>query len=421
MRQILLIVVSLISITVSAQTITRYWEDLSGRTEKGFSHKNYYDLKGNVKEAWVSTTWFTKTDSIKKKITFKEKLLFNKYGYIKTKHILEKDGNLFLEEENEYKNNQLVYKKEIEKEFGKLGDGMVGYTGNIHIQETKYVFNENNKHILTYFKSSYQDEFFLKERHTYNSKGLLIKLESINNHLPEDSYFFRTCHGTGNGLADYITKYYYNEEDLRVKVEKYRDTSLTYKKQKIKGKDVNIRLVRRDDIDYSAGYKLESESIIIYNSKKLQDSIIKTSFMYPNGQSFVAKTAFLYNSKGKIIQTKRMNRYGRFYGNYKELGLINGKNMIITSGYLKGDKNKLEKRLNYTIEGLKNGGFKRLNYNKGELESTEVYDSNFNLVEDDGFGYRIVYKYDINNNWIKKTVFHKGKLVEDVERTITYY
>ena len=104
MKQIFLIILCLIPITVSSQTIVRYWEDLWSRIEKGFDHKNYYDIKGDVKEASITTTyWFrkTKTDSTSEKTDSTDKLLFNDKGYIKTKYSLEKDGSLFLKQENQ--------------------------------------------------------------------------------------------------------------------------------------------------------------------------------------------------------------------------------------------------------------------------------------------------------------------------------
>ncbi len=394
---------------------------------KGFDFEDrcHYALDGEVKDVSVKVSWDSESRSIEGE--YKARLVFNSKGDLVKKYEVEKDGDPFLEEEYYYNsNNQLVYKKESDKKFGSLGNGMVGYLGGVHIQETKYVFDEKGKHTHTYFKSSYQDDFFLKERNTYNSMGVLIKSESINNHFPDTERFYRTCKGGGVFLNDFIVEYYYNLEGLNILVKKYKYEGIRYEKKTIEGREITVPILREEDEDYFPGYKLENESRISYNRKKQVDSILNISYSSLNREPVETKTVKKYDVNNKVILTKRINNYGGVSGSFKEYQVVKGNVIIKTSGYFTERNDKLEKRIDYTVVLQVDGNLRRSNYKDGELESIWLYDSNFNLIEDrdpeTGEKVKIFYKYDSKQNWIeKKTIQQDVGYVEVVKRTITYH
>jgi len=419
---LLLVLTSLIS--YSQETIHQ-WSEFDKLMTYGFDDIRSYNLIGKVKEVVVLeiSTIKRKSDSDSKTTHNYTKTEFNRNGQLLKEYTLEKDDSYFLEVENTYNAyNQIIHKKEIDKKFGSIGYGFKGYLKGIHIQETKYSYDSNNNLTHTYFKSSYQDRFFLKKRNTYNSNQLLIKKESLNNHMPDDVYFYATCKGSGNSLQSFTTEYFYNSDNLNTLIKSYKNNSIRYKKDTINGQIITTPIILEENIDFSNMLELNYKISNRYNSKKQLH--ISESEQYYTSNNIVKNTViYEYDKFGKVSQTKRLKDSILTFGTFREHQIINNNLEIETEGYLKDVNNVIERIITHEIIHQKDGTIKRINYNNNSISSTQLFDSNYNLIEENSKTHqkKVKYIYDKNNNWVVKKATLNGKLTEHFIRTITYF
>ena len=211
--------------------------DNSHTNFKGFEYKNYFDLKGNVKEVLITEieTFYSRKDSSSRTSTNIEKILFNKRGYLTHEYYLDKNKDYFLWEYNEYKGDSLlIYKKE--RSHYKTNPP----TDKIHLKEEKYTYNKKNQLLTKYIKSSYQKSFFINERYTYNEEGLLLKSEFLNNHVTFNNY--GVCLGDGFSLNDITYSFVYEHNIVHEKA--FFDKN--FRKQETR--------IKNDQDDYSNYY-----------------------------------------------------------------------------------------------------------------------------------------------------------------------
>jgi hypothetical protein len=252
---------------------------------------------------------------------------------------------------------------------------------------------------------------------TYNSKNLLIKRESLNNHIPDTESFFRTCHGSAEHMEDYVTNYIYDHKGLNTIQLKYIDEAIRY--NKIDGVEKPIAIIRKK---LSDNLKLALKTEINYNSKQQAHTIINKNY-YSEKKHTIDSLLNEYNDKNLIISSKTIHHNANIFHYTYKYSLINNNWEITSKDIIKHKNDETTTIPFYKIHLLQDGNFKRIDYNNYTESSVKLFDPHYNIIEHNLFNSPTVttYLYDNKNNWISKSVFSNGKIVEDIKREIVYY
>ena len=141
---------------------------------------DYFEAKGNVKKiTFIETSHIDNLnangDFVKnKKHTSKSEFVFNKFRKLNSMFTTVNDTTV-LKENYTYNNSNLI--ELFEKTYPK--------ENFIYIEKNNY---KDTLLVEKWVKSTYQRDFFLKERYTYNNKCQLVKSEDLNN--KENTYPF---------------------------------------------------------------------------------------------------------------------------------------------------------------------------------------------------------------------------------------
>ena len=373
--------------------------------------KAFYELKSNVKSAIITETYTInkkKNDtSYKKLITKNQELFFNKSGYLTAKYLFDVNNKKYKNIENYYlKDTILIYQRNkqdylyhnIKKKIYEVRPDV------FHIIEKKYKYNNDLKLLLLSIKSSFQNDFFIKERNTYNKDELLILQENLNNHLFIEEFDSHRCYGDGSSRKNYVSEFSYNR-----------------KKQLLSKK---IRSVH----NYINKIDFYSYSINEYDKKgnRIKNGVSKTK-----NNITVPKhtTSYKYDKTNRLLE--RVTKYdltGRINGVFYEYEEENGDLKRKTFGNIFAEHfaATIKKYASYIYEFNLDDSYtvKVYNYNSTKLNKSFHYDKQQNLtfIKDDESNIVEAYKYtyDKKGNWIsvEKT---GGVFPGKFTRTIEYY
>ncbi|EPR73253.1 hypothetical protein ADIWIN_1684 [Winogradskyella psychrotolerans RS-3] len=277
----------------SSQSIYDEWNVPNGKYSKGFNHKNYYSLVGDVKEVEIISETNFNVDSTNKIISSKHKREFNRNGYLLKEYWVQNDNSLFLEEENIFDaKDNLILKSQYAKRWKRTKDSVIS-TNEVNSYQEKYTYNSENKLLTKYQKTNKQKAFYIAERYSYRN-GKLLRKENLNNHIETSIYSFAMCKGDGYSLNDFVTEYKYNKNGYLINTKKYIDTL-----QSIRYRDTVVSVNLRDTI-----IKNWKSSIPIIRENHNQDF-----------SNFILEyeDQFQYDKQNRMISEKTINHYNYYY------------------------------------------------------------------------------------------------------------
>ncbi|MES2544964.1 MAG: hypothetical protein V4548_08770 [Bacteroidota bacterium] len=313
--------------------------------------------------------------------------------------ILEFTPNGKLESESKkYYNSEVIYLNE-KYFFDELGQRIrkEEYYGKDFSYAEKFVYHKNNLS-EKWIKTTFQTDFFLKERFIYNDKNQLVLEEDLNNNLRTSDVVLCKL-----GTPDYDTmrRIYYNEQDLVNKIETY---AYIYDTQSKTTPTEDQFLLRNTlTVDFLNGKK----------AKENQFGIELPGFE----MSIERVTNYKYDKNGNLVSEKTQSKNPRASSpfkiyNYKDnkLSFIeegNHENIISQKNYFDENKNLIK------IEEIRNN--KIVGYRKFNSEGF--------LIEEKRESIKYEYKieYDSNGNWIKYSTYKKNVLIKQKQRIIEYY
>lgn len=414
----------------SSQSIYDEWNDPNGKYSKGFNHKNYYSLVGDVKEVEIISETNFNVDSTNKIISSKHKREFNRNGYLVKEYWVQKDNSLFLEEENIFDaKDNLLLKSQYAKRWKRTKDSVMS-TNNVNSYQEKYTYNSENKLLTKYQKTNKQKAFYISERYSYKN-GKLFKKENLNNHIDTNISSVAMCKGNGYYLNDFVTEYEYNKSGYLANTKtfidtlqsvRYRDTLVTvhFRDTIIKNLKTSIPTIREDrKLDFS-NFILEYEDQFQYDKQNRMISE-KTINHY---NSYHSEREIIYDYFGnKKQKTLRKPKNGFVSGNLNQYIIIKKDTLLHKTWYF--NKKEGEKKLNTEYFYNLDGSFKKNSYSNNKISRVQFYNTRKHLIEErdlrNNTSRQINYKYDNNDNFIEKITLQNGVIKEKITRKISYY
>jgi hypothetical protein len=260
-------------------------------------------------------------------------------------------------------------------------------------------------------KSSFQDEYFIKERYTYSDKNLLLKKESFNSNVRTEANI--TCKGSSVD-TDYIKLYTYDANNRLIEQNVY---AYEYNL----GED-NYTVIKHRDF---SKYKLHKVITFEYDER---DLIVKEVRKHFGGylQGAVNIITRKYDQKNRLIEDMTIHTAGHGYGHIYEYHEKDGVLEKIVSIYTQKKKgvNTILKTIG-SIRKKKEDGFISVNFSNGRREQIIHY----NTYEDKTLTINpaaqkknvFQYSYDTYGNWTSRTLLENGIKKEKVVRTFEYY
>ncbi|WP_405300267.1 hypothetical protein [Kordia sp.] len=393
--------------------------------EKLFDYGDYYywnveNIRGNIKK--VSTVnfeyTFNKKDSTYVEYSFhnavkkvyvdiNEVFEFDRSGNLLKSYYVDQDSEQFLNEENKFNDNhQLIFNKRRSKRSNRKKS-----TSIIHEKIEKRNYTSSGKLKEVWVKSSFQKDYFIKKRYTYNKHDLVEKYETFNAHIETDNYV--SCKGS-SVPQDYVIKYVYDDKNRLTGQHQYM-----YKYSYDRRREGIVKLR-----DFSS-YKLKQSTLYVYSVKN-RLVMEKRSFYHDYQKGNVNIITYTYDAKDRL--TKRMTTYkaGHGSGYIYEYHEKKGKLDKVVSVHIekKIGIHTILKRIT-DIKKKEEDGFVSIHYNRGRKAEICHYnkygDETLSNDLDDHEKRSYQYSYDKHGNWTSRTLFENGIKTKRIERTLAYY
>jgi hypothetical protein len=394
--------------------------------EKLFQKRGYYwdedNFHGNVKKVTIKNYAYTfsKKDSIYTEhttsdyekdifIDFNEIKEFDKRGRLLKLFYVKRDGTTFLEKENSYtRKGKLRHQVQQDLAQRRINGKDSVHVHLIHELRSYTIYCELKE---VWMKSSFQDEYFIKERYTYSDKNLLLKKESFNSNVRTEANI--TCKGSSVD-TDYIKLYTYDANNRLIEQNVY---AYEYNL----GED-NYTVIKHRDF---SKYKLHKVITFEYDER---DLIVKEVRKHFGGylQGAVNIITRKYDQKNRLIEDMTIHTAGHGYGHIYEYHEKDGVLEKIVSIYTQKKKgvNTILKTIG-SIRKKKEDGFISVNFSNGRREQIIHY----NTYEDKTLTINpaaqkknvFQYSYDTYGNWTSRTLLENGIKKEKVVRTFEYY
>lgn len=321
----------------------------------------------------------------------------------------EKDGTTFLEEESMYNRKGKLAHQTKRDEVKRTING----------KDSTYIHQINELRIYTIYgslkevwlKSSYQDDYFIKEKYSYTNTNLLLKRESFNSNIRTEYHI--TCRGSSVD-TDYVELYTYDARNRLIEKKVY---AYEYHFDE----DNYTAIERRNFSEYmlhkSIKYKYNERNLIVKELRKHFGGYLEGS---------VNTITRKYDYKNRLIEDMTIHRVGHGSGHIYEYYEKNGEldKVIVIYTRKKVRVKTILKRIGYVTE-KENDNFVRYDYSNGKLVEIEKYDKYgdeiMNKDLDDRENRTYEYVYDKCGNWTSRVLFEKGIKKEKIVRELEYY
>lgn len=410
----------------SSQSFYDEWNDSNGKYSKGFEHKNYFSLVGQIKEVEDTNEIILKVDSTNQNFESKIKRKFNRSGYLLKEYWVQKDNSLFLKEENTFDDkDNILLKTEYAIRWKRTKDSMIP-TNEINSYHEKYTYNKEGSLLTKYQKRSSDKDFYISKRYTYIN-GKLILSESLNNHIETTISGYIMCKGSGYSLNDFITKYEYNKTGYLINTKKFIDTlqSIRYRDTIIKDRKTSVPIIREDHNQDFSNFILVYENQFQYDkqNRMISEKNIDHYDYYYHSDDEV-EYEYFGNKKQKTL---RKPKNGFISGKTNEYVIIKNDTLLNKTWYfneIDGNK-KLKESLGSEFLYNLDGSFKKSIYSNNKISRIQFYNSKNHLIEErdlrNNISRKINYEYDDKGNFIEKITLNDGIISEKITRKISYY
>ncbi|WP_420571886.1 hypothetical protein [Kordia sp.] len=333
---------------------------------------------------------------------------FDKKGRVVKFFYLEQDGTTFLEEENMYNRKGLYHNTKRDEVRKKVNGKSVTKIHEIH-ESRMYTIYGSLKEV--WVKSSFQDDYFIKERYFYSDANVLLKKELYNSNVRTEYYL--TCKGSSVD-TDYVYLYAYDDQNRLTEKKIY---AYEYNFDEDYYKVVNYRNFSDYTLHTVINYEYNNKNLIVKEVRKNLGGYLI---------GVVNTITRKYDHKDRLIEDMATYTAGHGNGHMYEYYEENGELVRVVGIYTSkknGVKNLL-KRINY-ITGKVDDHFVRYDYSNGNLVEIEKY----NLYGDqiasknirDYESHEFVYTYDMYGNWTSRILLEKGIKKEKIVRELEYF
>ncbi|PTX63768.1 YD repeat-containing protein [Kordia periserrulae] len=329
-------------------------------------------------------------------------------GKLLRREYINKNGIVSSDIQNTFNDSgQLIHSVESRKIYDRTTNNLK----RIHIEEEKRIYTEYGKLKEVWGKSSYQNNFFLKQRYTYQKDTLLVKHESLNNHVFTSHIV--SCKG-GIPDSDYVIFYGHDQKKRLVQIKTYvfeYDFSNEY------GKPVAKRNLSE--------YKLKSNKRYIYNKDGKTVKKINTYRKRRNDSIETSIEQYIFDSNNRLRQA--IIKYNTVKGNLKmyEYDSNNGKLCKTLQYTVRFKDNTITSQKLYRITEKNNEGYKSYYYKGNQLVEEVTYsiygDELLRIDFEENTKLAYEYVYDAQGNWTSKTFTENGVKKEQTFRQIKYF
>ncbi|MGH1384269.1 hypothetical protein [Kordia sp.] len=332
---------------------------------------------------------------------------YHQNGQLLNRGFINKDGAITSTTQNTYnEKGSLIYTIEPTKIYDKETRKLL----RIHKEEEKRTYTDVGKLKEVWLKSSYQDDYFIKEKYTYVNDTLLSKYESFNSNTL--TQYRISCKG-GMVDTDYVRLYSYDKKD-RLIAEKTYAYEYDFDEN-------NIKAIT--DRDFSK-YKLSKIVAYKYNdTNQVVEKVQKHFGTYTKG---IVNTDILeYDAKNRLVQHISTENKGHGDLRTYEYDLKSGKLSKTVNFTIQIKDSQIISQELLSIVEKQQKGFRAQHFKNDKVVSVAFYSEYGDQLHIQDFDYKsessYQYSYDKHGNWTSRILLENGIKKEKITRTLEYY